>query len=676
MEIHIDNLRMLPSTEDYGQSIAVQLGNGVKFNGVQWGDALDGNPFMGYVFTDRVTSTTFMCNDLETCRARFIEVRKSFKAEAPKWQPDGRQMLMENDLLAETYDEKMARYLRIEQERNQKKATAAGIIQQEQEKAARAPFESIEPEIEEEEEETVNRTGIPIRLTMDEFNRDWKSDGWTYLPIGPTPTWREEWGEWEAIREIVQNALDETEAYQFGFEQFSVRGQPSALSFFIKDAGQGIPLRGFMLGPAVLKAPGARGKYGEGMKIGALALLRMGYPIYFETGNYDVIICFLQLQIEKETADSLCALWKPGGHHTGTTLHVINYRGDTFKDRFAVNLPKTVIRALVPSQVENPKQRYNALIEYDFSKEGGSKSRIFSRDIYLKDIDSPFSYNLWDFELAPDRHAPVSDSEMWADVGRIWACIKDPKMLETFLKMTVDPAIIECDENHFVSLDYLGIMPGGRKYTDIMKDNQAIWQKAWDKVTHPDPTKLDDPPAVIRTDSRWDSAVKHLGYKSVSMGYSVKAGLKAIIKTDVQLKDESQSKLQEVETIPDSQLSARQLASLNLIRAIVNFHLKYWDEGYRVKGVHAAIIPPASDRVRTSGLYSRTTQEIYLAADQLEKASVAIDVGIHELAHHVSQAEDLEEKHVSSISELAGKVVSYVAAGRFDDIIKNPEFTW
>ncbi|MDP3064973.1 MAG: hypothetical protein Q8O40_17480, partial [Chloroflexota bacterium] len=56
----------------------------------------------------------------------------------------------------------------------------------------------------------------PVVISMDEVRSQWEPQGWRLLVIGPTATWRTEWGEWEAIRDIVQNALDETEAYSWG----------------------------------------------------------------------------------------------------------------------------------------------------------------------------------------------------------------------------------------------------------------------------------------------------------------------------------------------------------------------------------------------------------------------------------------------------------------------------
>ena len=90
--------------------------------------------------------------------------------------------------------------------------------------------------------------------------------------------------------------------------------------------------------------------------------------------------------------------------------------------------------------------------------------------------------------------------------------------------------------------------------------------------------------------------------------------------------------------------------------------------------MHAAIIPPASDRVRTAGMYSRTTGEIYIASDQLESARSTIDTVIHEIAHHTSGAEDLEQAHADAMTNIASRVVKETAGGKFDELLK--EVTW
>jgi hypothetical protein len=495
----------------------------------------------------------------------------------------------------------------------------------------------------------------PRVLSMEEYRRVWQPQGWQLIIIGPTSTWRQEWGEWEAIRDIVQNALDEAEAYEWGYDRQGL---------WIRDQGKGVAVADFLLGPPKLKPDWARGKYGEGMKIACLALVRKGYPVHVKTVRRELWIIFLEQAVDG-TAQTLAAMWRPNGTSIGTTFHIIGYTGPAFEDRFAVNLPRSAIAWESPSLITTPVRRYNQLIEYAFPH----GSRIYARDIYMRDIDSLYSYNLWGFDMAPDRFGPKNEADMWADIGRLWACISKVEFLEVFLQMVRDPPVIQTEESFKVVMDSwsMGRDPvSGKPYADFVKDNASAWQEAWRRNFGDN--------AVIRTSDRWDGTVKHLGYVPVSIQWYVRDTLSKAITTDEDLVKASQERLREVELIPDARLTPRQLAHLKLARAIA-------DKVCRIKpvsGVHAAIIPPASDRVRTAGMYSRTTREVYIGSDQLERGQTTVDTVIHELAHHTSGAEDLEEGHSQTMTLIAARVVELAAKGEFDDLIKEEaaHFTW
>jgi hypothetical protein len=487
---------------------------------------------------------------------------------------------------------------------------------------------------------------------MEEYQSRWKPQGWQLIVIGPTATWRQEWDEWAAIRDIVQNALDEAESYRWGYDDQGL---------WISDRGRGIAVANFLLGPPKLKPDYARGKFGEGMKIAALALIRKGYSVHIATGNKEIWIIFLEQEAEGKV-QTLAALWRPvATPHVGTRFHILGYFGEAFADRFAVNLSRKEILAEGPSQITQPVRRFNQLIQTP----EGQKSRIYVRDIYLQDLDSPFSYNLWSFELSPDRFGPKREDDLWTDMGRLWSCVTRQELLETLIRMTLEPPLITCAESVSLNLSSwsLGTEPvTGKNYTDFIQENAAVWREAWKQVLSED--------KIIRTDDRWDGTVKHLGYESTGVSWHVRETLGKVILTDAFLIKASQERLREAQVIPDDQLSFRQKASLKLARAIAQETLPY----NPVAGVHAAIIPPASDRVRTAGMYSRTTQEIFLGSDILEHAQTAIDTVIHELAHHTSLAEDLEERHAAAMTEVAARVVKNTAAGSFDDLLK--EVTW
>jgi len=213
----------------------------------------------------------------------------------------------------------------------------------------------------------------------------------------------------------------------------------------------------------------------------------------------------------------------------------------------------------------------------------------------------------------------------------------------------------------------MGIEPDSNKaYAEFVKDNAYAWRNAWREQLGEN--------SVIRTDARWDSMVKHLGYNSVGLQYGVMQSLPQVITTDNELVAASQDKLRDVDTIADENLSPRQRACLELAREIAR-RITGWMSN-PVMGVHAAIIPPASDRVRTSGMYVRPTQEVFLSADQLEHGRSTVDTVIHEIAHHTSGAEDGEEGHNQEMTKIAGQVVERTANGVFNDCLKLEGFRW
>ncbi len=493
-------------------------------------------------------------------------------------------------------------------------------------------------------------TAPPKLLSMEEYHNRWQPEGWQLIIIGPTSTWRQDWGEWEAIRDIVQNALDEAEAYRFGYD---------SQGLWIADRGRGVAVADFLLGPPKLKPDYARGKFGEGMKIAALALIRKGYPVYVQTIGRELWILFLEQKVDG-SAETLAALWRSHGAKAGTKFHIIGYTGTAFRDRFAVNLPRSAIIAEGPSPLTKPIRRFNQLIQYKFAE--SETSRIFARDIYMRDIKSEFSYNLWGFDMTPDRQGPKNETAMWNDIGRLWCCVTRVDLLEKFLRMVGEPPQVTSGESHNIQMgtSAMGTEPvTGKSYAGFIKENASAWRLAWQHVFGDN--------VVIRTEDRWDGTVKHLGYESVALQWMVKDALATAITTDADLIRASQERLREAQVIPDTRLTSRQRAHLRLARAIANW------PGNPVAGVYAAIIPPASDRARTAGLYNRTTQEIYIASDQLERGRSTIDTLIHELAHHFD-GEDLEEAHSQEMTRVAARVVQLTAERAFDELMK--EAVW
>ena len=198
------------------------------------------------------------------------------------------------------------------------------------------------------------------------------------------------------------------------------------------------------------------------------------------------------------------------------------------------------------------------------------------------------------------------------------------------------------------------------------------------KVPVPEPRKPKDIPenAVIRTNEKFDNTIKHLGYESVTFTQEELNGLGKSIPTDVDIINGSQRRLRSAEVVPDEKLDSRQLGHLKLARAIT---IEVFPYSPPAGGVYAAIIPPASDRVRTAGMYGTTTEAVYIGLDQLYGGRTTVDTLVHELGHHreyrqTGFAEDLSKAHAEAMTDVAARVVEDVAKGTFNELLK--EVSW
>ncbi|MFH1765968.1 MAG: hypothetical protein ABIF09_17410 [Gemmatimonadota bacterium] len=491
----------------------------------------------------------------------------------------------------------------------------------------------------------------PLSMTMGEYERDWKPEGWKLIMIGPTATWRQEWGMWEAIRDIVQNALDETESYQYGYDESGL---------WIADSGKGVGVADFLLGPPKLKDEWARGKFGEGMKIAALALVRAGIPVVIQTVGREVRVLFIEQEINGHV-QSLGAIWHEDGTAIGTIFRLIGYTETAYASRFTINLPDNAILFRALSTISRPVQQYNLLI--DPTKTNGPS--IFARDIWMRSINSKWSYNLWGFDMSPDRHGPKNEYQLWENVSQIWAQVDDVALMEEFLGVMRESMDDHYDEYKNLSMNqhYLDYIRhhGDHSLFDTFKQNAGLWREAWANAFGQN--------AVLGTNAMLNGLTRHLGYEPVGLVYSITDIFGGVIKTDMSLLEESQVRLSEAEIIPDEQLEPKQRSILRACRILA----KLLTSG--VRGVYAAHLPAASDMVTTSGLYSKSTQGIYLSMGSLASGRSGFHTLIHEVAHHTSGADDADPRHLEAISELGVEAIYRAVRGDLRDAFDD-DFSW
>ena len=481
----------------------------------------------------------------------------------------------------------------------------------------------------------------PLSLTYDEYSHVWARKGWKLIVIGPTSTWRESWGPWEAIRDFVQNALDESESYSWYHDSEGL---------VISDPGAGIKIADLLLGPPKLKSADARGRFGEGMKIAALTFLRMGNQVYIETANRLIAMVFIAQPTDAEPVMSLAALWQPAeGGKPGTRIHVVNYFGDSFDSRFTINLsPSSVLHKGVAG-LKSKIVRHNSIL--NIGKQPGHQT-IFVRDIMMDaDFASLYSYNLWDVTLAPDRYAAEKESMIPDAMARAWITVDKQWLIEDLFKQCkVEPGIARGYFTEFEAMDLSGYSLGYDRNSVsyryyIQVTNKHLWQAAFKAVF--------GQKAVMLTESKHRTPIEHLGYTPIELPYNMSYGLKRVIKTDVEVIFENAKRMTKAKIIPETKLTPLQRANLAVARSLARC------AGYKMPaGVNAAILPPSESGSRISGMYDKTTKIVYLSAESLSDLEETIDVSIHEFAHHYSYgAEDGTEEHAKYISNVGAKII-------------------
>ena len=113
-------------------------------------------------------------------------------------------------------------------------------------------------------------------------------------------TYMPSWGVWEGIRELVQNGRDAEVEHS---APLTVRHRESDV-LVIENVGTTLPYEALLLGhTSKSQRVDLIGKFGEGLKLGCLALVRAGYPVRIRSGS-EVWVPAIQ-KSEKFQADVL-----------------------------------------------------------------------------------------------------------------------------------------------------------------------------------------------------------------------------------------------------------------------------------------------------------------------------------------------------------------------------------
>ena len=457
-----------------------------------------------------------------------------------------------------------------------------------------------------------------------------KEGGWLdVISYGTTDEYPETrgWGSYEGVREIVQNSLDEMQAIT-GVASYKTEVTSEGIE--ISDSGRGIGIRNLLMGSSE-KPTWARGRFGEGLKVGLMTLLARGYEPEVYSGSYYIKPMFIDMKFK--TAEPpyyiierifVIAYKKIHPPIEGT---IVKIKGlfDDYRERFAVNLGEYVIfsQAVIDAGKTFHRQILNL---------GRGPKKIFVKDIYVCDADSLitygkalYSYNLVWVNLDESRRIPVS-AHIYFELGKLYATCDIYDVWVSVLE------VLKAEKDDYIEYHM------ELEYIDSQARNAII--SAWDRVFGSD--------AVLVTDRTLEKFVDWLGYKAYRLPWRFKEVFKEFIGTDL-LRIMEFHKLERGK-IPEEEYTSSERARLRIAKLIADALSTVY--GGIPPSIEIWNLPPGVKGEHHPGL-----NKIVIARDVVNGMLYDfLETLMHELTHYYTGAEDGTSEMIRELGILAGHV--------------------
>ena len=310
----------------------------------------------------------------------------------------------------------------------------------------------------------------------------------TYLP---------NWGCYEGLRELVQNAKDaETE---FG-AKFEVRHRKDVNKLVIENDGCTLPHEALLFGHTTKTQRGDLiGKFGEGLKLALLVLVRAGYPVTVRSGS---------------------EVWTPtierSDKFNADVLVFDIQKGRAEKDRVSIEVEKITAEDWAEFRkcflfLNKMKKDAAVVTSYGTLLMGAEYvGKLFVKGIFVQaDPEYKFGYDFCDIEVDRDRRMIDRHDLSWR-TRMIWTtsmCTR-PDLFSSFLTLVQD-------ENE----DVAGVDDYGAKYLpkDLLETAQKEFQAKFGTNAVPVGSLAES------------KDLEHLGKKGVVVNKSLKAVLQAVM---------------------------------------------------------------------------------------------------------------------------------------------------
>ena len=248
--------------------------------------------------------------------------------------------------------------------------------------------------------------------------------------------YRKEWGDWEAIREIMQNAFDSDAKIETDF---------NGNVLTIRDYGEGLSLRHLLIGESEKDGVETIGKFGEGLKFAFLTLLRQDKNVIVYSNG----LILKPILTEMFGAQTMRINYESAPEPIkGTEVHVEGIT-DSFEDRFlSLNKEENFISRPL---LDRP-------------------GKLYIKGIYVKEIKAITGYN-----LKIERENPLSGSvDSWRVLNAMEELITKTSDREYISKLLM--AV-----NTMPKADFDEYACGS--WHDVwMKDNPEIWSDVIEQI--------------------------------------------------------------------------------------------------------------------------------------------------------------------------------------------------
>jgi hypothetical protein len=225
-----------------------------------------------------------------------------------------------------------------------------------------------------------------------------------------TPDYAMSWGLWEGLRELLQNSLDELDQ---GAEM-KVFYENDTL--YIRTMGDEIGADSFLLGESGKREiKGLRGKHGEGLALGLLALCRAGIKVWVKSGDYSWEPSFEMVRSLNGfviNRDLFCLTQKPvNERYTQEVLVGISILPDVWEEYKIKFLP--LIEETIPVDKFHKAPMGTLILDKRFS------GMIYSKGIYVQTRDDfDYGYDLNNLTLDRDRNM-LPDFDVKWEAGQV-----------------------------------------------------------------------------------------------------------------------------------------------------------------------------------------------------------------------------------------------------------------